>query len=156
MMKFGIEQARNSLTSCSDRRYSLGVHVSAFIQLEDNTLKLILDILCKIYRGKGSLCNQFWEGESFVDGPIRCLLCNLEVEFSIRTEELVDFLSALCEGTWPANCVYNFLYKSVGISSLLEIISDSLVDNISQIIETRLSLLLWWTLETPCMFKQLA
>lgn len=31
---------------------------------------------------------------------------------------------------------YNFLDKSVGISSLLEITGDSLVDDISQIIET--------------------
>ena len=64
----------------------------------------------------------------------------MEGEFSIRTVELVDFLSALCEGTWPAGCVYNFLDKSVGISSLLEITSDSLVDNFSQIIETRVPL----------------
>ncbi|CBI37915.3 unnamed protein product, partial [Vitis vinifera] len=128
-------------------RSVLRTFVSAFIasyeinvQLEDNTLKLILDILCKIYRGEESLCNQFWDRESFVDGPIRCLLCNLEGEFPIRTVELVGFLSALCEGTWPAECVYNFLDKSVGISSLLEITSDSLVDNISQIIETRVPL----------------
>ena len=64
----------------------------------------------------------------------------MEGEFSIRTVELVDFLSALCEGTWPAGCVYNFLDKSVGISSLLEITSDSLVDNVSHIIETRMPL----------------
>ncbi|RVW96539.1 hypothetical protein CK203_020299 [Vitis vinifera] len=93
-------------------RSVLRTFVSAFIasyeinvQLEDNTLKLILDILCKIYRGEESLCNQFWDRESFVDGPIRCLLCNLEGEFPIRTVELVGFLSALCEGTWPAECV---------------------------------------------------
>ena len=36
--------------------------------------------------------------------------------------------------------MYNFLDKSVGMSSLLEITSDSLVDNISQIIETRVPL----------------
>ncbi|GFY83689.1 nucleoporin [Actinidia rufa] len=75
------------------------------LQLEDNTLKLILDILCKIYRGEESLCIQFWDRDSFVDGPIRCLLCNLEGEFPFRTVELVRLLSALCEGTWPAECV---------------------------------------------------
>lgn len=52
-----------------------------------------------------SLCIQFWDKESFIDGPIRCLLCNLEGEFPLRTAELVRFLSSLCEGTWPAECV---------------------------------------------------
>lgn len=33
---------------------------------------------------------------------------------------------------------YNFLDKSVGISSVFEISRDSLVDNISQIVETHL------------------
>lgn len=32
---------------------------------------------------------------------------------------------------------YNFLDKSVGISSLFEISNDSLVDDVSQIVETR-------------------
>ncbi|XP_057475806.1 uncharacterized protein LOC130763817 [Actinidia eriantha] len=110
------------------------------LQLEDNTLKLILDILCKIYRGEESLCIQFWDRDSFVDGPIRCLLCNLEGEFPFRTVELVRLLSALCEGTWPAECVYNFLDKTVGISSLFEISNDSLIDKVSQIVETHLPL----------------
>ncbi|KAK9287536.1 hypothetical protein L1049_015957 [Liquidambar formosana] len=125
-------------------RSVLRTFVSAFIasyeinlQLEDNTLKLILDILSKIYRGEESLCNQFWDRDSFIDGPIRCLLCNLEGEFPIRTVELICFLSALSEGPWPAECVYNFLDKSVGISTWFEISSDSLVDNISQIVETQ-------------------
>lgn len=52
-----------------------------------------------------SLCIQFWDKDSFIDGPIRCLLCNLEGEFPFRTIELVRFLSSLCEGTWPAECV---------------------------------------------------
>lgn len=51
-----------------------------------------------------SLCNQFWDRESFVDGPIRCLLCNLEGEFPVRTVEFVRLLSALSEGAWPAEC----------------------------------------------------
>ncbi|CAK9138327.1 unnamed protein product [Ilex paraguariensis] len=76
------------------------------IQLEDNSLQLILDILTKIYRGEESLCIQFWDRDSIIDGPIRCLLCNLEGEFPFRTVELVRLLSALCEGTWPAECVY--------------------------------------------------
>jgi len=52
-----------------------------------------------------SLCIQFWDKESFIDSPIRCLLCNLEGEFPFRTVELVRLLSSLCEGTWPAECV---------------------------------------------------
>ncbi|GMP64170.1 hypothetical protein CsSME_00025565 [Camellia sinensis var. sinensis] len=54
--------------------------------------------------------------------------------------EFARLLSALCEGTWPAECVYNFLDKSVGISSLFEISNDSLIDEVSQIVETRLPL----------------
>ncbi|KAL2537742.1 hypothetical protein Fot_19133 [Forsythia ovata] len=123
----------------------LRTFVSAFIasyeislQFEDKNLKVILEILCKIYRGEESLCIQFWDKESFVDGPIRCLLCNLEGEFPFRTIELVQFLSALCEGAWPAECVFNFLDKSVGISSPFEISSYSVVDASSKIVETRL------------------
>ncbi|KAK3195082.1 hypothetical protein Dsin_026392 [Dipteronia sinensis] len=124
-------------------RSVLRTFISAFIaayeinlQLEDGTLNLILDILCKIYHGEESLCIQFWDKESFVDGPIRCFLCNLEGEFPTRTVELVRLLSSLCEGSWPAECVYNFLDRSVGISTLFEITSDSVVDGISQIVET--------------------
>ncbi|KAF8406575.1 hypothetical protein HHK36_008663 [Tetracentron sinense] len=131
----------------SGYRSVLRTFVSAFIasyeitlQLEDNTLNLILDILCMIYRGEESLCVQFWDKDSFVDGPIRCLLCTLEGEFPFHTTEFVRFLSSLCEGTWPAECVYNFLDKSVGISSLFDIPNDSLVENISQTVETRLPL----------------
>ncbi|XP_062085681.1 uncharacterized protein LOC133791781 [Humulus lupulus] len=80
---------------------------------------------------------QFWDRESFVDGPIRCLLCSLEGEFPFRIVELIRLLSSLSEGTWPAECMYNFLDKSVGISSLFEITDDSLVDATSQIVETR-------------------
>ncbi|KAB1207586.1 hypothetical protein CJ030_MR7G022888 [Morella rubra] len=126
-------------------RSVLRTSISAFIasyeinlQIGDSTLNMILDILYKIYRGEESLCVQFWDKGSFIDGPIRCLLCNLEGEFPYRTVELLHFLSSLCEGTWPAECVYNFLDKSVGISSVFEISRDSLVDNISQIVETHL------------------
>ncbi|XP_058213125.1 uncharacterized protein LOC131325082 isoform X1 [Rhododendron vialii] len=128
-------------------RSVLRTFISAFIasyeislQLEDNTRNLILAIICKIYRGEESLCIQFWDKDSFIDGPIRCLLCNLEGEFPFRTVELVRLLSSLCEGTWPAECVYNFLDKSVGISSVFEISNASLIDEVSQIVETSLPL----------------
>ena len=52
-----------------------------------------------------SLCIQFWDKESFTDGPIRCFLCDLEGEFPFRVVEFVRFLSSLCEGAWPAECV---------------------------------------------------
>lgn len=129
-------------------RSILRTFISAFIasyeiniQLEDDTFRLILTILCEIYRGEESLCVQFWDKGSIVDGPVRCLLCNLEGEFPYRIIELTRFLSALSEGCWPAECVYNFMEKSVGISSVLEIDSDLLVNGASQIIETQLPLL---------------
>lgn len=67
-----------------------------------------------------SLCVQFWDRDSFIDGPIRCLLYNLEGEFPYRTVELISLLSALSEGAWPAECVWvpkllclkDFLYFS--------------------------------------------
>ncbi|XP_031130365.1 uncharacterized protein LOC116032104 [Ipomoea triloba] len=124
-------------------RSVLRTFISAFVasyeinlQLEDNNLQLILEILCKIYRGEESLCIQFWDRDSFVDGPIRCLLCNLEGEFPFRTGQLLRLLSALCEGAWPAECVFNFLDKSTGLSSLFEISRGSLVDAASQSVKT--------------------
>ncbi|KAK8320545.1 hypothetical protein V6Z12_A12G044300 [Gossypium hirsutum] len=125
-------------------RSVLRTFISAFIasyeislQEEDGTLNLILGILCYVYRGEESLCIQFWDRASFIDGPIRCLLCNLEGEFPFRTVELLRLLSSLCEGSWPAECVYNFLDKSTGISSLFDITSESSLDNVSQIVETQ-------------------
>ncbi|KAK8501758.1 hypothetical protein V6N12_072895 [Hibiscus sabdariffa] len=122
----------------------LRTFISAFIasyeislQQEDGTLNLILAILCYVYRGEESLCIQFWDRASFIDGPIRCLLCNFEGEFPFRTVELLRLLSSLCEGSWPAECVYNFLDKSTGISSLFDITSESLLDHATQIVETR-------------------
>ncbi|KAI4297724.1 hypothetical protein L6164_037599 [Bauhinia variegata] len=122
----------------------LRTFVSAFIasyeinlQMEDSNPTLILDIICNIYRGEESLCVQFWDKESFIDGPIRCLLCNLESEFPFRKVEFVQLLSSLCEGTWPAECVYNFLDKSVGVSSLFEISTDSLADDVSHVVEAQ-------------------
>ncbi|WZZ77036.1 hypothetical protein YC2023_088406 [Brassica napus] len=83
-----------------------------------------------------SLCSQFWDRKSSVDGPIRCLLFDLESEFPFRSVEFIRLLSSLSEGSWPAECVYNFLDKSVGISTLFDITSDSVVDGASQFVET--------------------
>uniref|UniRef100_A0A7N0U6L0 Uncharacterized protein n=1 Tax=Kalanchoe fedtschenkoi TaxID=63787 RepID=A0A7N0U6L0_KALFE len=118
--------------------------ISAFIacyeinlELEDNTFQLILNILCNIYRGEESLCNQFWDRNSIVDGPVRCLLCNLEGEFPFRIIELVRLLSSLSEGAWPADCVYNFLDKNVGISTVFEVNNGTTVYGSSPIVETK-------------------
>ncbi|XP_021753127.1 uncharacterized protein LOC110718576 isoform X2 [Chenopodium quinoa] len=128
-------------------RSILRTFVSAFIasyeintQLEDDTFRLILNILCETYRGEESLCVQFWDKGSIVDGPVRCLLCNLEGDFPYRTIELTRFLTAVSEGCWPAECVYNFMEKSVGISSVVEIDSDLWVGGASQLIETQIPL----------------
>ncbi|XP_033129577.1 uncharacterized protein LOC103828087 isoform X2 [Brassica rapa] len=124
-------------------RSVLRTFISAFIasyeiniQLEDANLELILEILCKVYQGEESLCSQFWDRKSSVDGPIRCLLFDLESEFPFRSVEFIRLLSSLSEGSWPAECVYNFLDKSVGISTLFDITSDSVVDGASQLVET--------------------
>lgn len=52
-----------------------------------------------------NLCIQFWDRDSFIDGPVRCLLCNLEGEFPYRSIELLRLLSSLSTGAWPSECV---------------------------------------------------
>ncbi|KAL5561138.1 hypothetical protein UlMin_030885 [Ulmus minor] len=148
-LRYFLEILQSDLLNESDGpvagyRSVLRTSISAFIasyeinvQLEDSTLNLILDILCKVYRGEESLCIPFWDKGSLIDAPLQCLLRKIENEFPFRTVELVRLLSSLSEGTWPAECVYNFLDHSVGISSLFEITNESLVDDISQIVETR-------------------
>lgn len=104
--------------------------ISTFWQLEDANLELILDILCKVYQGEvwflhvmlkfssmvhihlscasifqESLCTQFWDRKSYVDGPIRYLLFDLEREFPFRSVEFIRLLASLSEGSWPAECV---------------------------------------------------
>ncbi|KAG6485464.1 hypothetical protein ZIOFF_054002 [Zingiber officinale] len=75
------------------------------LEKEDETLIKILDILSLIYHGQESLAMQFWDKDSFIDGPIRSILYMLEKEYPIRISEFVLLLSALCEGSWPAECV---------------------------------------------------
>ncbi|KAL3621352.1 hypothetical protein CASFOL_036264 [Castilleja foliolosa] len=124
-------------------RSVLRTFISAFIasyeislQFDDDNLKLILEILCKVYRGEESLCIQFWDKGSFIDCPVRSLLCSLEGEFPFRTVELVRLLSALCEGAWPSECVFNFLDKSVRLSTPLRLRGEPGVDAVSKIVET--------------------
>ncbi|XP_062098692.1 uncharacterized protein LOC133804555 [Humulus lupulus] len=83
-------------------------HISYVRQaLKAASLRFFLEILESdlLNESDESLCSQFWDRESFVDGPIRCLLCNLEGEFPFRTVELNRLLSSLSKGTWPAECV---------------------------------------------------
>ncbi|URE36597.1 mRNA transport [Musa troglodytarum] len=117
--------------------------LSAFIasyelshQKEDNTLIKILDILYHIYHGEESLALQFWDKECFVDGPIRSILFMLEKEYPIHVTEFVRLLSAVCEGSWPAECVYNYLDKMSGITTLFEISGGYGDKTVSDIIET--------------------
>ncbi|XP_008788374.2 uncharacterized protein LOC103706141 isoform X1 [Phoenix dactylifera] len=120
----------------------LRTFISAFIasyelsnQVEDNTLNVILNILCEIYNGEESLSMQFWDRDSFVDGPIRSVLYMLEREYPFRIVEFVRLLSALCEGIWPAECVYNYLDKMSAITTLFEIPGGSGAVNLHDIIE---------------------
>ncbi|XP_062104942.1 uncharacterized protein LOC133816499 isoform X2 [Humulus lupulus] len=83
-------------------------HISYVRQaFEAASLRFFLEILESdlLNESDESLCSQFWDRESFVYGPIRCLLCNLESEFPFRTVELIRLLSSLSEGTWPTECV---------------------------------------------------
>ncbi|XP_020681493.1 uncharacterized protein LOC110098887 [Dendrobium catenatum] len=105
----------------------LRTFVSAFIasyelnhQPEENILRLILEILREIFKGEESLSIQFWDRDSFVDGPIRSLLYMLETEYPYHIIELLHLLSALCNGSWSSECVYNFLEKMNGMASLFE------------------------------------
>lgn len=52
---------------------------------------------------------QFWDKDSFVDGPIRSVLHMVEKEYPFQISELIRFLSTVCHGTWPAQCVYVFI-----------------------------------------------
>ncbi|XP_020110275.1 uncharacterized protein LOC109725483 isoform X2 [Ananas comosus] len=104
-------------------------------QAEDDSLNMILDILCKIYDGEESLSVQFWDKESFVDSPIRSVLYMLEKEYPLRLIEFIRFLSAVCGGAWSAQCVYNYLENMSGITTLYEIPGRAGVANNYDLIE---------------------
>lgn len=121
--------------------------ISAFIasyelnhQTPANALNLILDILSEIYREEDSLSMQFWDKDSCVDEPIRSLLNMLANEFPFHMLELVRLLSALCSGTWSAECVFNFLEKMGGVTLLSEIPRRSQFTDIYDTIEAQTQL----------------
>ncbi|XP_062200605.1 uncharacterized protein LOC133903312 isoform X2 [Phragmites australis] len=121
----------------SGYRSALRAFISAFIasyeisyQTEDSSLDTILNIVCEIYDGEESLCMQFWDKESFVDGPIRSVLHMVEKEYPFQISELIRFLSAVCHGSWPAQCVYNYLERMNGVTTSYAI-SNSVADNVN-------------------------
>ncbi|XP_062107165.1 uncharacterized protein LOC133818354 isoform X3 [Humulus lupulus] len=96
-------------------------HISYVRQaFEAASLRFFLEILESdlLNESDESLCSQFWDRESFVDGLIRCLLCSLEGEFPFRTVELIRLLSSLFEETWPAECVQVSLFLCIGLRIL--------------------------------------
>jgi nuclear pore complex protein Nup188 len=62
---------------------------------------------------------QFWDKDSFVDGPIRSVLNMVEKEYPFQILKLIRFLSAVCHGNWPAQCVYVFFSWCLFILHLL-------------------------------------
>lgn len=60
---------------------------------------------------------QFWDKNSFVDAPIRSVLHMVEKEYPFQISELIHFLSAVCHGTWPAQCVYVIIFISLFLST---------------------------------------
>ncbi|XP_066386529.1 uncharacterized protein [Miscanthus floridulus] len=119
---------RESDGPVSGYRGILRTFISAFIasyevsyQKEDSSLDMISSILCEVYDGEESLCMQFWDKDSFVDGPIRSVLHMVEKEYPFQISELIRFLSAVCHGTWPAHCVYNYLERMNGVTTIYTI-----------------------------------
>nr|CAB3499887.1 unnamed protein product [Digitaria exilis] len=128
---------RESDGPVSGYRGILRTFISAFIasyeisyQAEDSSLDMILSILCEVYDGEESLCMQFWDRNSFVDGPIRSVLHMVEKEYPFQISELIRFLSAVCHGIWPAQCVYSYLERMNGVTTVYAI-PCSVAENMS-------------------------
>ncbi|TVU31165.1 hypothetical protein EJB05_22840, partial [Eragrostis curvula] len=129
---------RESDGPVSGYRGILRAFISAFIasyevsyQTEGSSLDMILSIICEVYAGEELLCMQFWDKDSFVDGPIRSVLNMVEKEYPFQISELIRFLSAVCHGNWPAQCVYNYLERMNGVTTLYKVpasFSDNLND----------------------------
>ncbi|KAH9325907.1 hypothetical protein KI387_006085, partial [Taxus chinensis] len=121
--------------------------MSAFIaayditnQMDNSIVKILLDIFCEIFSGQESLCLEFWDRESMLDGPIRSLLFTFRDNFPYQTLPMVRLLASLCEGTWPAECVFEFLYRMSKITSLFQSRGFSYVNNDSHIVQAHISL----------------
>ncbi|OAE22984.1 hypothetical protein AXG93_653s1010 [Marchantia polymorpha subsp. ruderalis] len=101
---------------------------------------ILVDILCELYRGQEALCLELWDRDSVIDGPIRSLLFSLWDSFPYQTSSLVRLLGAQCEGTWPAECVYDFLYKMVDITCLYQRHELSLTNESGTMVQTPVTL----------------
>ncbi|KAL6854344.1 hypothetical protein ACP4OV_019247 [Aristida adscensionis] len=113
--------------------------ISAFIasyeisyQTEDSSIDMILNIVCEVYDGEESLCMQFWDKYSFVDAPIRSILNMVEKEYPFQISQLLRFLSAVCHGSWPAQCGcrYSYLERMSGLTTLYSI-TNGVTDNVN-------------------------
>ncbi|CAM6095025.1 unnamed protein product [Calypogeia fissa] len=99
-----------------------------------------VDVLCEIYRGQEALCLELWDRDSFIVGPIRNLLFSLRNAFPYQTLSLVRLLATQCEGTWPAECVFDFLYKTVEITCLYQRDERSLINESGSMVHTTVAL----------------
>ncbi|CAM6047081.1 unnamed protein product [Sphagnum compactum] len=109
-------------------------------QTEFDMHDIIINIFCEIYRGQESLCLELWDRESVIDGPIRNLLFSLRENFPYQTLSFVRLMAALCKGAWPAECVYDFLYKMVKITSFYQHPENSVMHGQDDIVQTTVAL----------------
>ncbi|KAL2650470.1 hypothetical protein R1flu_018598 [Riccia fluitans] len=110
------------------------------IQMSSEGHDVLIDILCELYRSQEALCSELWDRDSVIDGPIRSLLFSLRDSFPYQTLSLARLLGAQCEGTWPAECVYDFLYKMVDITCLYQRDEASLMNETGTMVQTRFTL----------------
>ncbi|KAL3701186.1 hypothetical protein R1sor_019208 [Riccia sorocarpa] len=110
------------------------------VQMSSEGHDVLIDILCELYRGQEALCSELWDRDSVIDGPIRSLLFSLRESFPYETLSLARLLGAQCEGTWPAECVYDFLYKMVDITCLYQRDESSLMNETGTMVQTRFTL----------------
>ncbi|KAI5080087.1 hypothetical protein GOP47_0005566 [Adiantum capillus-veneris] len=85
-------------------------------QNDTGAIDNVIGIVNLVHSAQEMLCTEFWDRENILDGPLRNLLYSLRQIFPYKMKTFVQFLSGLAEGTWPAQCVYDFLYKPSEIS----------------------------------------
>ncbi|KAJ7540471.1 hypothetical protein O6H91_10G016600 [Diphasiastrum complanatum] len=105
-------------------------------QTERDACNVLVDILCNIYQGQEALSYELWDRESVLDGPIRSLLFSLRDCFPYQILRLVRLLSSLCEGSWSTECVYNFLYTMVDVTSLLDYSEQPSIPDLKNSLQT--------------------
>eukprot|EP00249_Psilotum_nudum_P036507 c7711_g1_i1 orf=103-2532(+) len=108
-------------------------------QIDSTVFDNLVEIFYAIYCGQESLCTEFWDRESAIDGPVRSLIFLLRDCFPYKLIALAQLLACLSEGPWAAECVYDFLYRMVEITSLYEHSKQSSVC-IGQVVQIALPL----------------